>query len=315
MPEVEEKKALSEEKKEEKKDSVKSADAAKADADAGTKLDRVLSCLDSMGKRMDSIEEMEKKRGDSAKKAADEWPDKDEKKKDAKKADWDEDDEEEEEGNAKRLAADKKKDSKRKDAKKADEHDEKIATDKKKDSKKSDDDDDDDDDSKKDSKKADSRADSLQRRVDELEAKLAPRGDADQAALADAQSRADSAFAMAGEVGAFKPLDGESVIGYRIRLLKKHQAKSPKWKDANLKVIAADSITFENAEKEIYDDSIAANTSPGSVGEGTLRMIRKSDETGRVHVSWIGQPRAWMSQFAPPTRRVVQIRTRSQDSF
>jgi hypothetical protein len=29
-------------------------------------------------------------------------------------------------------------------------------------------------------------------------------------------------------------------------------------------------------------------------------------------VSWVGQPRAWMSQFAPPTRRVTNIETRSR---
>jgi colicin import membrane protein len=303
MPETEEKEAL----KEEKKEGEKATDSTKADADAGTKLDRVLSCLDSMGKRMDSIEEMEKKRGDSA-----------------KKADDDDDDEDEDDDKAKRLAADKKKDSKRKDgempeafkkdkrkdSKKADEHDEKIAADKKK----SDDDDDDDEDcdDRKDSKKADSRADSLQRQLDELKAKVAPRADDEEAALADAQARADSAYMMAGDA-APRWLPGEPVLAYRRRLLKKHQAKSTEWKDIDL--AKADSAVLEIAEKRIYADSIAANTSPGSVSEGTLRMIKKSDETGRVHVSWVGQPRAWMSQFAPPTRRIQQIRTRSQDSF
>jgi 8-oxo-dGTP pyrophosphatase MutT (NUDIX family) len=306
MAEAEEKEALKEEKKEEKKEGEKATDSTKADADAGTKLDRVLSCLDSMGKRMDSMEETEKKRrGDSKK--ADDWEDM--KKKDSKKAD-DDDDEDEDDDKAKRLAADKKKDSKRKDAKKADEHDEKIAADKKKDSKA--DDDDDDDDSKKDSKKADSRADSLQRQLDELKAKVAPRADDEEAALADAQARADSAYMMAGDA-APRWLPGEPVLAYRRRLLKKHQAKSSEWKDIDL--AKADSAVLEIAEKRIYADSIAANTSPGSVSEGTLRMIRKSDETGRVHVSWVGQPRAWMSQFAPPTRRIQQIRTRSRDSF
>jgi 8-oxo-dGTP pyrophosphatase MutT (NUDIX family) len=295
MAEAGEKTALETEKKE----GEKATDSSKkADAGAGEQLDRVLSCLDSMSKRMDSIEEMEKSRKDSAKKADDD-------------DDCTTDDEEEDE-EPKKLVADKKKDSKRKDgempeqfkknkrkdSKKADEHVEKIAAD------------DEDEEEEKDEKKADARTDSsMQRRLDELERMVKPRTDADEAALADAQTRADSAYMMMGGA-APRPLDGESVLAYRRRLLRPHQTKSGSWKEVDL--ARADSQVLEIAEKQIYADSIAASSSPSSVPEGQLIMRRKADETGRVHVTWGGQPRAWLSQFAPPTRRVVSVETRSR---
>jgi hypothetical protein len=59
-------------------DAVKAADAKKrADADAGDKIDKLLTCMDSLSKRMDAwgakgAEEEEKKKADAAKKDADE---------------------------------------------------------------------------------------------------------------------------------------------------------------------------------------------------------------------------------------------------
>src|SRR6202035_4030190 len=80
------------------------ADAVKADAEAGEKIDRILSCLDALGKRMDSIETAER----SAKSAGEQSH---------QEADADKDDDDDrDKGEAKKLAADKRADSVRADA-------------------------------------------------------------------------------------------------------------------------------------------------------------------------------------------------------
>lgn len=295
--EAEEKKALEKEKSEGEKPEEKS-DAAKADAEAGQKLDRMLSCLDSMSKRMDALEESEKKDDDDddeeemadKKKDAkrkDEWPDKDEKK-DAKRKDAKKD------AQVNKIAADDDDDAKKDDDEDMDEDDDKakrLAADKKKDSRK------------------DSRADSeLIARLDRLE-RMRSVTDEDRAAMAQIQSRADSAYTMLGDA-APRFMDGEEKNDYRIRLLKKLQPKSPKWKDYDF--AKADSALLDIAEKDIYADAVASAMSPADLAEGHLRMIKKVDETGRPHILWAGQPRAWMQQFQPPTRRVTQFETRSR---
>jgi hypothetical protein len=58
-----------EEKKAAEIDEMLKADKARRADDAGTKLDKVLSCLDGMAARMDAVERMEKSRGDAAKKS------------------------------------------------------------------------------------------------------------------------------------------------------------------------------------------------------------------------------------------------------
>lgn len=314
--ETEEKKALVEEKKE---GSEATADA-KADAEAGQKLDRMLSCLDSMSKRMDALEEDEKEDDDDDDDDDDSRKDK---RKDSKRRDEDDD--------KPAFMKDKRKDSKRRD-----EHDEKIAADKKRgdwDDEKEDDDDEDDDkakklaadkskkdddeddekpafmkDKKKDSSRSDRRADSeLLARLDRLE-RARDVTDEDRAKMSSIQSRADSAYMMLGDA-APRYMDGEEPLDYRRRLIKKLQTKSSTWKDVDLS--RADSAMLDVAEKQIYADAVASAMSPVDLAEGHLRMIRKTDETGRTHVMWAGQPRAWMQQFQPPTRRVTNFETRS----
>jgi hypothetical protein len=308
--EKEEKEALKEEKKEGAAGS--KDDSTKADADAGEKLDRMLTCLDSMSKRMDALEEADKK-------------------KDSAKSDDDDDDDD--------ARKDKRKD-KRKDSRRKDEHDEKIAADKKrkdewpdkdekKDSAKSDDDDDDDDDDKAkelaadkakkdakrkddddDAKRKDSRADSDLAELRAIVARLERAHNItseDRANMAVIQSRADSVYQMFGD-SAPKFMDGEEPLDYQRRLIKKMQPKSAEWKDIDLS--RADSAMLDLAEKKIFADAILAAQFPTDLAEGQLRMVRKPDETGRQITTWYGEPRSWMQEFMPPTRRVTSFETR-----
>jgi hypothetical protein len=203
--------------------------------DAGTKLDKVLSCLDGMSKRMDAVEMAEKRRGDAA-----------------RKADASDDDEgagldERDFGEARRLAAD------------GYGHPATLAAD---------------------------------------------------AARADAQLRCDAVAGMYGR-SAPKPMDGERVRSYRVRLLMPYKHNSADFKDVpKEELLALPPAAFDAAERRIYADAMTASASP-TVAPGYLHAVRRADETGRLIVNWYGQPRAWMQQFMPPTRRVTQIHTPS----
>jgi integrase len=202
--------------------------------DAGTKLDKVLSCLDGMSARMDAVERMEKSRGDAARKA------------DA--ADEDGADEgggldEPDFGEARRLAAD------------GYGHPATLAAD---------------------------------------------------AVKADAQMRCEAVAGMFGRQ-APKPMDGETPRNYRVRLLMPYVHNSVDYKDLSKEDLRAlPPKALDIAERRIYADAMAASASP-TVAPGYLHMVRRPDETGRLIVNWYGQPRAWMQQFMPPTRRVAQF--------
>jgi hypothetical protein len=203
--------------------------------DAGTKLDKVLSCLDGMSKRMDAVEMAEKRRGDAARKA------------DASDDDEDEGLDERDFGEARRLAAD------------GYGHPATLAAD---------------------------------------------------AARADAQLRCDAVASMYGR-SAPKPMDGERVRNYRVRLLRPYQHNSSDYKDLTTEELRSLSPkVFDAVERRIYADATAASASP-EVAPGHLHMVRRTDEAGRTHVTWYGLPRSWMQAFMPPTRRVSQFHTPS----
>lgn len=265
-----------------KKEEEAKADAAKADAEAGQKLDKLLSCMDSLSKRMDAwdakmdAEEEEKKKADAAKKDADE-KEEEEKKADASKKD--EDGEIEEKGDPKELKADKAK----KDA-------EEMA------------------DSRKDSDEAVKRLVSEQ-----VAAALAKfktehhRSDADEAELAAEQSRADQVYSIHSK-SAPRPMEAETVIAYKKRLASGMQSHSAKWKDADLGRIAiADPKTFDSICDAIYADAVEAGKHPVSIGEMELREVRRRDpDSGHMIKEYYGDPSAWMSQFSGG-RRVARF--------
>ena len=85
--------------------------------------------------------------------------------------------------------------------------------------------------------------------------------DADYAAMADSQVRANRLYLMHGAQGAPRPLDGETLIAYRRRLATGLKEHSKAWKDIDLKVIA-DDAAFSNIENTIYSDAEQAGLHP-----------------------------------------------------
>jgi 8-oxo-dGTP pyrophosphatase MutT (NUDIX family) len=227
----------------------------------------------------------------------------------------DDEDEDEVVGEAKELAADKAKRGRKDDDEdaKRKRHDAKTRKDvcdedDDEDARKRHDDDEDEEDERKDRKRVDAkrkrhdddeddrRADSaLIRKLAAVEKVMAsmPKNDSDEdyAAMADAQARADSVYSAFSE-RAPRPLAGETIKQYRVRLLKGVQKYSKDWKDATLRIL--DDAVLNIAEKAIYADAQAASRDPMGVPSGHLREVRKRDATGREIVEFMG---SWGDAF------------------
>lgn len=243
----------------EQRDDAAEEDRARKDADAGEKLDKLLTHLDSINKRLDSLESEEER------KDADEEDER-------KDADMDDDAEGDE---PKKVAADRAK----KDAE---------------------------DEERADKSRKDSAA--IMDRIARVESML-PRQvtDAEYAAMADAQAGADKVYAAFGD-SAPRPLQGEDLINYRRRLATGLKGHSTAWKGIDLGKLPGEALDI--AVGQIYSDAMTAARNPSDVPEGQLRAILSTDETGRRHTSFVGQPRSWMRDFAPSQRFLTGINTK-----
>lgn len=152
----------------------------------------------------------------------------------------------------------------------------------------------------------------LSSRLDSISSRVEDRSDEDEVAFADARARADSVYEAMGD-HAPRPMRGENLIGYRIRLARGLQKHSPVWKDTDLHAVArADTKAFENAEQLIYADATAAARAPTSIPLGTLREVRKRMPYGGEMIEFQGDPLAWMQTFMLPAQGARITRTPGQ---
>ena len=241
------------------------ADRARADAEAGEKLDKILAHVDSLGKRMDAMEATETPPKADAEEEGEDKP----------KADAEEEGEAKEKADAEEDIARLKADADVEEAKeKAD--------------------------------KAIADAADARRRIADVE-KMLPKqlSDADYAAMADAQAKADRVFQAFGD-SAPRPLQGEDLNGYRRRLANRLREHSPALKDVNLHAIN-DAAAFEFMEKQVYADAMAAALSPVDLPEGVLREMRSPDLTGRQITTFAGTAGTWMRPMGGQRSRVTSI--------
>ncbi len=130
--------------------------------------------------------------------------------------------------------------------------------------------------------------------------------------MVHAQRRCDR-VASAFSTDAPRPLDGETLRAYRVRLLQSYVHNSPDWKDLPHEVWSKlPTSVFNKMEDRVYADSLAASACP-HVPDGELFKKTERDQSGRLITTWFGQPRAWMSQFSCQPRRVVGIRNHTRD--
>ena len=173
-------------------------------------------------------------------------------------------------------------------------------------------DDDDDDDKKKDDAVKDDATD-LRRQIAQqseiisrLESLMKPKSDDEHAAFADAQARADTVFSGFGQ-RAPRPLEGESLIGYRKRLATKLKSYSPVWK--NVKFSQLPDEAFGIAETQVYSDAAVAAANPMDLEAGELRMVTKIDPATGVRSNVFYGKESFVKQMGRPGRRVAAFRT------
>ena len=304
------------------------------DADAGKKLDKLLSHLDGMSRRLDAMEMDSKARHDAfekeradAKRARfdaehDEW-----KKADAAECLKDDAEEEadkkrfEEAGETKEVAADKaRKDRRdRMDARRKDAFPIKVKKDATEGETKGEE--------KKEEKelkgereekeeggeRADSQArgeiEGLKRQLAALQAMMKPVPDEDRALFADAQARADSVYTGLG-LRAPAPMSGETVLAYRTRLLRGVQKHSKTWKEVDLMRVS--DAVLSVAQGQIYADAEVAARAPDDLPDGTLReIVRVDPATGQRVVTFVGRHTIFKDMGRRPRRARLNLRAGS----
>jgi len=150
---------------------------------------------------------------------------------------------------------------------------------------------------------------SLSDRLERLSKVTADRAPEEEAVFADAQARADSVFGSHGE-SAPRPLQGQSLMGYRIMLLRKLQKHSDDWRETDVAAVArSDLPAFGKIEAAVYADAQKAALMPtAGAGEFRLRPIRRSLEGGHTETKFVGHPLSWMSTFMAPGRTTTRLR-------
>jgi 8-oxo-dGTP pyrophosphatase MutT (NUDIX family) len=133
---------------------------------------------------------------------------------------------------------------------------------------------------------------------------------ADRDAYADAQAKADAVLRTFNE-HAEPPMSGEDIVAYNIRLARKMQPHSKTWKDVNLAVLAADSISFGIALDGIRADALQAGLNPVDLKPFEHRKITQMSPTGHTVTSFVGNGTIF-KQMSRPVRHVGYIGTRTQ---
>ena len=142
---------------------------------------------------------------------------------------------------------------------------------------------------------------------DDDEEEMAKKMDEEAAMYADTQAKCDSVLAAFGK-SASRPLQGESLLAYRKRLLRGLQAYSDSYKDINLNVIK-DSKLLDLAEKQIFADAIGASKAEHNMPSGQLIEINERDRAGRTITKFKGSMSAWLDDFKVPPMRATAFHT------
>lgn len=128
-------------------------------------------------------------------------------------------------------------------------------------------------------------------------------------AFADVQSKADAVMRTHCE-RAEPPMAGEDLVAYKIRMHRKMQPHSPKWKGVDLGLIVADSKAFENVLAEIRADALQAGLNPVGLPEFQHRKITETMPGGHLVTRFVGTGTIF-KQLSRPVRHVEYIGTRN----
>jgi hypothetical protein len=123
----------------------------------------------------------------------------------------------------------------------------------------------------------------------------------DEDAINTTQADYDPYFRLFRPTGAPPPMERESQTAYRRRLAESLQQHAPQCKDFNIR--HSTGTAFDVLEKQIKADVQREAAHPTTVPDGTLREVTKYDQSGRPFYEYYGSPKAWMENFAPPSRK------------
>lgn len=256
----------------------------------GATLDKILSHLDGINKRMDSMEEGmadSRKRVDAACERMDAA--------DKARADAEEQTKEQERADAEAKEAKVKADAAAEEEDKADKA--RKDAEKEEEGKKA----------KADAARADSNSD-LHAKIADLQKRIPVElAEADRALFVDAQSKAERVAQAFGD-SAPRWVSGETLTQYRQRLLGKFKSHSKAWKDADLRDFKDSAL--DTVETQVYADAWQAAIRPANVEGGMLREVTENDRTGRKITRFYGDPEACWGPFKQPARHVTGWNTK-----
>jgi hypothetical protein len=144
----------------------------------------------------------------------------------------------------------------------------------------------------------------LKSRVDDMRRRQS-RPMADLNAFADAQAKADAVVRNFNE-RAEPPMAGEDLVAYQIRMHRKLQPHSAKWKGVELGIIAPDRVALDNVLAEIRSDAMAASLKTDGMPMFRHREIVKQMPGGHLVRSFIGNG-TFIKQLSRPVRHVAYI--------
>lgn len=119
--------------------------------------------------------------------------------------------------------------------------------------------------------------------------------DGDRRALAEIQERADAVLVMHND-HAPPYMAGETPDAYRVRMARRLQPYSQKWKDEDLDKLSRLSPTaYANVEGMIYADAATAAREPSATDAWELRPVRRPTGTGHQVTEWRGNNAVWLA--------------------
>lgn len=128
-------------------------------------------------------------------------------------------------------------------------------------------------------------------------------------AYADVQAKADAVLRAHNE-RAEPPMAGEELIPYTIRMHRKMQRHSKKWKGVELNLIAADHVALNQVCDQIRSDAMEASMNTEGMPLFQHRMITKQTPGGHTTHEFVGNG-SFIKQMSRPIRHVSFIGTRN----
>ena len=152
----------------------------------------------------------------------------------------------------------------------------------------------------------------LKKQIAELQRKMPRQRTADEFdQLAKAQIKAEEVYTAFGDSASkCRPMDGETVVGYRKRMLKGLQKHSAKFGKTDLGTLNGEVLDF--VEETIYADSMTVAMSPVTQSGGMPRAVI-TREGGRERTEWVGgDAGAVFAPFRMRPRNLAAVREQTK---